>query len=249
MILCLDCGNTSIKIGLFKNDTLIKVYTLKTDRNKSSDEYALSISGLIKQKIDGAIISSVVPLLTLILKDAIKSCFNVDALILGKKIKTKLPIKIDNPSELGSDMLAGAIGAKAIVPFPFIVADLGTATKLYVVDKKGDFIGGIITAGMQISLKALVGNTAQLLETPIVAPNKIVGTNTKDSIQSGIVFGQAYLVSEFARRIEKELGYELNRVVTGGFSKEIKDEIVCFHYEPYLVLKGLYNIYKINEVK
>ena len=96
MILCLDCGNTSIKIGLFEDDTLVKVYTLKTDRNKSSDEYALSINGLIKQKIDGAIISSVVPLLTLILKDAIKSCFNVDALILGKKIKTKLPIKIDN---------------------------------------------------------------------------------------------------------------------------------------------------------
>lgn len=249
MILCLDCGNTSIKIGLFEDGILKKVYTLKTDRNKSSDEYALSMSSLIKAKVEGAIISSVVPLLTLILKDAIKSSFDVDALIVGKKLKTKLPIKIDNPNELGSDMLVGAVGGKDIAECPFIVADLGTATKLYVVDKNGNFIGGVITAGMQISLKALVGSTAQLLETPIIAPSKIVGTNTKDCIQSGIVFGQAYMVSEFARRIEKELGYELNRIVTGGFAKEIKDEIVCFKYDPYLVLKGLYSIYKINEVK
>lgn len=247
MILCVDCGNTSIKIGLFENDQVVKVFKLKTDRNKSSDEYALSLTSLVKGKVDGAIISSVVPLVTPLLRDAIKESFNVAPMILSKKLKTKLPIKIDNPNELGSDMLAGAIGAKTIVDYPFVVADLGTATKLYVVDKNGYFVGGVITAGMEISLKALVGNTAQLLETPIVAPNKIIGTNTKDCIQSGIVFGQAYMVSEFARRMEKELGYGLKRVLTGGFAEEIKDEIVCFDYDENLVLKGLYQIYLINK--
>lgn len=246
MILCLDCGNTSIKIGLFEGETLKKVYTLKTDRNKSSDEYSISMVSLIKEKVDGAIVSSVVPLLTSILKQAIKTSFGVDALIVGKKLKTKLSLKIDNPNELGSDMLAGAIGAKELVNYPFVVADLGTATKLYVVDKNGNFVGGVITAGMEISLRALIGNTAQLLETPILAPSQIIGKNTKDCIQSGIVYGQAYMVSEFARRMEKELGYELNRVVTGGFAKEIKDEIVCFNYDPDIVLKGIYKIYKIN---
>lgn len=99
---------------------------------------------------------------------------------------------------------------------------------------------------MEVSLKALVQNTSQLLETPIKAPENIIGKNTKDSIQSGIVYGQAYMVSEFARRIEKELGYELNRVLTGGYADRIKNEIVCYNYDPYLVLRGLNHIYQIN---
>ena len=246
MILCLDCGNTRIKIGLFEGNELKKSLSIKTDRTRSSDEYAMSFSSLIKQEVTGAIISSVVPLLTDTIFYALKTAFNVNALVVSKKLKTKLPIKTDNPVEVGSDLIAGAIGARLSTPLPFIVADLGTATKLYVIDKNGAFIGAIITAGMEISLKALVQNTSQLLETPIEAPSKIIGKNTKDSIQSGIVYGQAYMVSEFARRIEKELGYELNRVLTGGFADRIKDEIVCYNYDPYLVLRGLNYIYQIN---
>ena len=246
MILCLDCGNTRIKIGLFEGNELKKSLSIKTDRTRSSDEYAISFSSLIKQEVTGAIISSVVPLLTDTIFYALKTAFNVNALVVSKKLKTKLPIKTDNPVEVGSDLIAGAIGARLSTPLPFIVADLGTATKLYVIDKNGAFIGAIITAGMEISLKALVQNTSQLLETPIEAPSKIIGKNTKDSIQSGIVYGQAYMVSEFARRIEKELGYELNRVLTGGFADRIKDEIVCYNYDPYLVLRGLNYIYQIN---
>lgn len=246
MILCLDCGNTSIKIGIFEGNVIKKSLSIRTDRNKSSDEYALSFSNLIKQNITGAIISSVVPLLTDTIFYAIKTAFNIEPLVLSKKLKTKMPIRTDNPSEVGSDLIAGAIGAKISTPLPFIVADLGTATKLYVVDKNGAFIGVIITAGMEVSLKALVQNTSQLLETPIKAPENIIGKNTKDSIQSGIVYGQAYMVSEFARRIEKELGYELNRVLTGGYADRIKNEIVCYNYDPYLVLRGLNHIYQIN---
>lgn len=246
MILCLDCGNTRIKIGLFEGNELKKSLSIKTDRTRSSDEYAISFSSLIKQEVTGAIISSVVPLLTDTIFYALKTAFNVNALVVSKKLKTKLPIKTDNPVEVGSDLIAGAIGARLSTPLPFIVADLGTATKLYVIDKSGAFIGAIITAGMEVSLKALVQNTSQLLETPIEAPSRIIGKNTKDSIQSGIVYGQAYMVSEFARRIEKELGYELNRVLTGGFADRIKDEIVCYNYDPYLVLRGLNYIYQIN---
>ena len=147
------------------------------------------------------------------------------------------------------DLLCGAVGAISKYSFPLVVADLGTATKMYVVDKDGNYIGGIITSGMEVSMKALDQSTSLLLEVPLISPKKIIGKNTKDSIQSGIVYGQAYMISEFARRMEQELGYKLERVLTGGFSKEIKDQVVCFHYEENLVLDGLYKIYHLNERK
>ena len=119
--------------------------------------------------------------------------------------------------------------------------------KLRLIDKNGYFVGGIITAGMKVSLKGLVDNTAQLYDVLLEKPRKIICKNTKECIQSGVIYGQAYMVSEFARRMENELGYTLNRVLTGGFSKIIKDEIVCFAYEENLALDGLFKIYKFNE--
>ena len=251
MVLCIDCGNTSIKIGLYDEtkDQIFNKFIIKTLRDKSGDEYAYTFLALIgkETKISGAIISSVVPLLTMELVKGIKRAFKITPLILNKNVKTKMPIKIDNPNELGADLLAGAVAAKNKYGYPLVIADLGTATKLFVVDKSGALSGGIITCGMESSLKALVSDTSQLIETPLVEPLKIIGKNTKDCIQSGIVNGQAFMVSEFARRIENELGYGLKRVLTGGFAKEISNQIVCFNYEENLVIDGLYLIYKINE--
>lgn len=248
MILCIDCGNTSIKLGVYDESALVNKFTIKTNREKTSDEYAYSFKTLIKERyeIDGCIISSVVPLLTVELTRCIERVFKIKPLILNKSLKTKMSIKLDNPSELGADLLAGAIGARKKYGYPLVVADLGTATKLYVVDDKGAFVGGIISCGMETSLKALVDNTSLLMETPIAEPPKIIGKNTKDSIQSGIVLGQAYMVSEFARRIENELGYKINRILTGGFANVIRDQIVCFSYEENLVLDGLFEIYCLN---
>ena len=248
MVLTIDCGNTLIKIGVFENDSLKSVYKIKTNLNKSCDEYASEIKALINQSnVDGAIISSVVPLLTKELQEAIYKAYKVEALVINKTLKTKLSLKIDNPSELGADMLCGAVGSLRKYKFPLVVADLGTATKMYVIDKNGNYIGGMISSGMRINMEALVSRTAQLMTTPIEAPNKIISKNTKECIQSGIVYGQAFMISEFARRMEKELGYELERVLTGGFSSVIKDQVVCFHYEPDIVLEGLYEIYKLNK--
>ena len=247
MVLTVDIGNTLIKLGIFDGDSLQNIFKINTNRNLSSDEYAKEIYELIKlDKIDGAIISSVVPLVTQVLVDALKRIYKIEPLVVNKNLKTKLPIKIDNPSELGSDLLCGAIGALHKYKTPLVVADFGTATKMYVVDKNGNLVGGMITSGMKISLQSLVKNTAQLMETPLEKPKHIISKNTKECIQSGIVYGQAFMVSEFARRMEKELGYELNRVLTGGFSEVIKDQIVCFEYEPTLTLEGLYEIYKLN---
>ena len=247
MVLTVDIGNTLIKLGIFDGDLLQNIFKINTNRNLSSDEYAKEIYELIKlDKMDGAIISSVVPLVTQVLVEALKRIYKIEPLVVNKNLKTKLPIKIDNPSELGSDLLCGAIGALHKYKAPLVVADFGTATKMYVVDKNGNLIGGMITSGMKISLQSLVTNTAQLMETPLEKPKHIISKNTKECIQSGIVYGQAFMVSEFARRMEKELGYELNRVLTGGFSEVIKDQIICFEYEPNLTLEGLYEIYKLN---
>ncbi len=248
MVLTVDIGNTLIKLGLFDGDSLKNVFKINANRNLSSDEYAKEIYELIRlEKLEGAIISSVVPLLTYVLVEAIKRAYKIEPLVVNKNLKTKLPIKIDNPSELGSDLLCGAIGALKKYKAPLVVADLGTATKMFVVDKSGNLIGGMITCGMKISLQSLVTNTSQLIETPLEKPKHIISKNTKECIQSGIVYGQAFMVSEFARRMEKELGYELNRVLTGGSSFVIKDQIVCFEYEPNLTLDGLYEIYKLNK--
>lgn len=143
-------------------------------------------------------------------------------------------------------MVVGAVAAKKKYGYPVVVADLGTATKVYVIDKEGSFIGCSITAGMESQLDALVSKTSLLHEVTIEAPEKIIGKNTKDSLQSGIVYGQAYMINEFARRIEAELGYKVERILTGGYSSIIKNEIVCFHYEENLNLEGLYYIYLIN---
>lgn len=250
MILCIDCGNTMIKFALFENGQIVKSFQIRTLRDRTSDEYAYSFSSLIKKdvKVDGAIISSVVPLLTPALTNAIKKAFNVVPRVVGKELKTKMPIKIDNPNELGGDMLIGALAARGKFGNSVLVADLGTATKVYVVNEKGAFIGGAITCGIEVSLRGLVNSTSQLLETPMVVPNKIIGKSTKDSIESGIVYGQAFMVKEFAKEMEEECGYKLTKVLTGGFSKIIKDILNDFIYDEDLCLEGLYEIYKMNEV-
>ncbi len=250
MILCIECGNTCTKLGLFdKKDNLIKTFLMNTSRNLTSDEYAIRFRSLIGKEfeIDGVIISSVVPKLTLILKEAVKSAFNVEPKILNKKLKTKIAIKIDNPNELGTDFLCTAVGAlKLGYKAPFVVADFGTCTKISVIDQNGNFIGVFITAGIETNMLTLSKEADQLYEVEIALPSKIIGKNTKESIQSGLVYGQAFMVDETVRRMEQEVGYPLCRILTGGHSKIIKNVVCGFHFENDLSLIGLNEIYKIN---
>jgi type III pantothenate kinase len=248
MEICVDVGNSAIKFGVYVDDQISDLFSVDADRMRSSYQYSAIIESLLKgnKAIDGAIISSVVPNLTEVLRSALKRSFSCRVLILDKNLKTHIPIKIDNPNELGADLLAGAVGAEKKYGHPVVIADLGTATKMYLLNKEGHYIGGMITSGMASSLASLVKDTSLLMEVPLEAPKSCIGRNTKDSIQSGIIYGQAYMISEFARRFEKELSYPIKRVITGGFSEQVKDQIPCFNYEPNLVLDGLYEIYKMN---
>lgn len=248
MILCVDVGNTSIKCGVYDNEHQIDFFLLNTNKNLTSFEYQKSLEPFLnKHKLEGGIISSVVPTLTEIIKIALTSFINGEVLILNKNLKTKIPIKIDNPSELGSDLLAGAVGAIKKYEYPIVIVDLGTASKIFVVSKEKYFIGGVIYIGLETSMKSLVSNTAQLLEVPFEKNKAVIGKNTKTCIQSGIINGQIYQIREFIKDFEEELGYKLKKVITGGCSKFIKDYLDDFYIEPYLVLDGLNEIYNINQ--
>lgn len=254
MILVLDLGNTNLYMGVFDQfGTLLKEYRKHTDLNKSSDEYKEILQNfLLQDKIDlsdfeGAILSSVIPSLTRVIKSAVEKLIGKKCLIVGREIKSGLPIRIDNPTELGADLVCDAVGAIKKYGAPVIVADLGTATKMIVVDASGACIGCTISPGMKISMVALVGGTAQLTDISFIAPKSVIGKNTSDSLNSGSIYGTCAMIEGLAKRIENELGYDCKKVLTGGYSNLIYEYIDNkFNFDPSLILEGLYQIYKKN---
>ena len=253
MILTADIGNTNITIGIFKGDDLVFISRLATQRHRTSEQYAIELDAIFRLEkidatIDGAVISSVVPELTSIIKSAIKKVTDCDALVVAAGIKNGLKIATDNPKELGADLVAGAVGAISQYELPCLVMDLGTATKISVIDEGGVFVGCTIAPGIGISLDALSMRTSQLPTIELSAPEHAIGTNTIECIRSGTVLGNAAMLDGMADRLEKELGKEIKTLVaTGGLSKEIvaccEKEIV---YNKDLVLQGLLTIYRKN---
>lgn len=251
MILAVDVGNTNIVLGVFDGEELVLSGRLSTNTHETYEECAMRIHSFLSihnsLEIDGAIVSSVVPSLNHTIKKAIRLLTGVDTLIVGPGIKTGLPIKIDNPSQLGADIVVGAVAAKAKYPCPIIVFDLGTATTGFVIDKEGSCIGGMIAAGVISSINALSNGTAQLPQIDLTTPESAIGANTIDSMRSGAVLGTASMLDGFVDRFERELGEKASVVVTGGLSKPIIK--ACQHemnYEGNLLLDGLRIIYNKN---
>lgn len=253
MVLAIDVGNTNIVVGVYDGDSLCFISRLASDQNRTSDETAvqlkavLSIHNIDIGSIDGAIISSVVPLITGPLSSAIKILTGKKPLVVGPGMKTGINIGIDNPAQLGSDLLVDSVAASALYPKPLIVADMGTATTLTVVNDKNTIIGGAILPGVRTSLNALTANAAQLQQISIEPPKKAIGSNTVDCMKSGAVLGNASMLDGMIDRFNEELGMECFVVATGGLSEVIsqhtKHKIV---YNPNLLLEGLYILYKKN---
>ncbi len=254
MILTADIGNTNITLGAFTaNDAISWIARLATSRHRTADQYAIELKALIELKgskgeFEGAVISSVVPELTEAFSAAVKAITGCEPLIVASGVKNGLKIATDNPKELGADLVAGAVGALTLYPLPCLVMDLGTATKISVIDENGAFLGCTIAPGVGISLDALSNRTSQLPAIALSAPSHVIGTNTIDCIKSGTVLGTASMLDGMAKRIEKELGKSFKTVVaTGGLSKEIAE--CCERkmiYNKDLVLQGLLFIYKKN---
>ena len=254
MLLTIDIGNTNITLGAFDGEGLMFVSRLNTDRFRTEDQYALEIRqifhlyGVSSGDFEGAAISSVVPSLSNAIKNAAGKLIGKTPLIVGPGVKNGLDIRIDNPKQLGADLVAGAVGAVAKYPLPCFVVDLGTATKISVINGAGQYLGCTISAGIMISLEALSKQTSQLPSVSLEAPPHVIGTNTVDSMQSGTVLGTAAMIDGLCDRIEAEMGEKAASVVaTGGLAEDIvKNCARPVIYDGSLVLHGLYHIYNKN---
>lgn len=254
MILTLDIGNTNIVIGGFNGEKLEFVSRISTDLKKTEYEYAslitdiMRLEGVDKCVVDGAIISSVVPPLNQIIGKSLNKSFGISAFIVGPGLKTGVNLLIDNPLQLGADLVCSTAAVHKYYGTPAVVVDMGTATKISLVDENGSFCGVSIIPGVEISIRALSGNTAQLPLISLDAPKNIVGKNTIDSMQSGLVYGSACMIDGMIQRICSEYNRDFKVIATGGISKFIiplcKTDITI---DEDLILKGLLTIYEKNK--
>lgn len=253
MLLAIDIGNTNITLGVYDNDVLCFTARIATAQGTTADQYAVEIKNILElhglefTRIEDCIVSSVVPSVGGAVCNAVSLLCDIVPLELGPGVKTGLNIKIDNPAQLGADLVAGAVGAISEYTLPCVVIDMGTASTISVIDENGAYIGGVISAGVNLTLRALNQNTAQLPSIDISAPKSVIGSNTVDCMKSGVVFGTAAMLDGLLDRIADELGITPTFVATGGLSKEIisycKNDII---YNANLLLDGLREIYEKN---
>ncbi len=253
MLLTVDIGNTNITLGAYDGNILTFTARLSTEHSKTADQYAvelqsmLGLNGYSGEDIEDCIIASVVPQVGKSVSNAVSKLCHIVPLMLGPGVKTGLNIKIDNPAQLGADLVAGAVGAIDAYTMPCVIIDMGTASTISVLDRNGTFLGGAIAAGVRLTLKALTENTAQLTSIPIEAPDSVIGSNTVECMQSGLVYGTAAMLDGMLEKITEELGETPTVVATGGLSREIithcKTDII---YSENLLLEGLRVIYEKN---
>ena len=256
MLLALDVGNSNIVIGCIESGDISHVFRMVTDNSKTEYEYAVGIKNILEfqgircDEFDGAIISSVVPPMVNVLKSAVKSITGRTALVVGAGVKTGMNILIDDPAQLGSDLVADGVAAIAGYKLPVIVFDMGTATTISVINEHGNYLGGALYPGVALSMNALSSGTSQLPKVPIEPPDKVICANTIDCMKSGAIFGTASMVDGMIDRIEEELGKKATVIATGGLSGRIVP--YCRHaiiHDEHLLLRGLGIIYDKNRKK
>ena len=254
MILTIDIGNSNIVIGGVENDEIVFEARLRTESTKTSDQYCvdlkilLDVYGIESNRIEGAIIASVVPQVLNSLQTAVKKLTGKTSLIVGPGLKTGLNIKIENPSQTGADLVVGSVAALREHKPPLIIVDMGTATTMVVLDETGALIGGCICPGVKISLDALTERTALLPGLQLDQPKKAIGRNTIDCMRSGIMMGNAAMLDGMVERMEAELGHKCTVIATGGIAKFVipmcKTPVI---YDKDLIVKGLTALYHDNK--
>ena len=254
MILAIDIGNTNIVIGCVDEKKTYFIERLATVKTKTELEYAIDIKvvlelyGISREDIKGGIICSVVPQITSIVRLAAEKVLRRQILVVGPGIKTGLNILMDNPAQLGSDLVAGAVAGINEYPLPLIILDMGTATTICVIDEKKNYIGGMILPGVMVSLNSLTAHAAQLQGISLEPPRQMIGKNTIDCMKSGIIDGNAAVVDGMIDRIEEEIGKKATAVATGGLAKAIvpycRRKVIL---DDNLLLKGLLIIYNKNK--
>jgi len=255
MLLAVDIGNTTIKLGVFDGDKLKTTWQLATGIDRLADEYGALLLTLIQSqklpasKITGVALCSVVPPLVSVFQQVCQKYLGLPSFIVEAGVKTGLRICMDNPRELGPDRVSNAVAARHLYGEPVIVIDLGTATTFDVVSRQGDYIGGAIAPGIGIASEALFTRTAALPRIGLTRPKQVVGTNTIAAMQSGIFFGYIGLIESMLQRIGREMGDKARVVATGGYAYLAKEIPVIEVVNPDLPLIGLRLIYAMNKVE
>lgn len=253
MILAIDIGNSNIVLGCIRDGEILFEARMATDRIKTRDQYCAELKSMLElfqvsiPKIDGCIVSSVVPQVQQAIVGAVERLTGKSCLTVGPGLKTGLHIKIDDPAQAGSDLIVGAVAAIDAYGSPLCVIDLGTATTISVIGRDGAFLGGSIAPGVMLSLNALSSGTAQLPGISLEQPKKVIGTNTVDSMRSGLLLGSAAMLDGMVERIEAELGYPTRVIATGGLARFIVP--LCkrkMEIDENLLLRGMEILYKRN---
>ena len=257
LLLVIDVGNTNIVFGIYNGSELRYDWRIATDKDRTSDEYGLLFEQIFKYNginisdIKDVVISSVVPPLMHTLPAMSRRYFKKEPIVIGPGIKTGINIKYDNPKEVGADRIVNAVAAYEKYGGPLIIVDFGTANTFCYINKEGDYLGGAITPGIRISSEALFMRTAKLPKVELLKPEKVIGRNTVNSIQSGLVYGYIGMVDFIIEKMMKEMNVEhkdIKVVATGGFSTLIASESKYIKIiDKMLTLDGLRIIYERNK--
>ena len=253
MILAIDIGNPNIVLGGLEEEKILFEARMATDLIKTSDQYCAELKNMLAlfevtpEMIDGSIVSSVVPPVLNSVKTAIRKLTGKTCLVVGPGIRTGLNIRVENPAEVGSDLIVAAVAAIQEYGAPLLLVDMGTATTITAVDASGTFLGGCICPGVKISMEALTGRTAQLPGISLEEPQRAIGRNTRDCMRSGIMFGAAAMLDGLLDRMEAELGVPVKVIATGGIARFVIP--LCRRkmiYDRSLMLKGLGLLWRRN---
>jgi len=253
MLLAINVGNTEMKLGVFSDRALSFSRRLATHPDRTADELALLFGGFLEQEglsfsrqITGVAISSLVPSMTQALRDMTRRYFHFDPVVVGPGVKTGMAVLTDNPREVGADRIVNGIAAFDRYGGPCIVVDFGTATTYDVLSEKGEFLGGVIAPGLDVSAVGLSKAADRLPQVEITAPRSVIGKNTVEAIQAGLVFGTAAEVDGIVERIQKELG-PATVVATGGLAPVVMPHCTSIdHHDQWLTLEGLRIVFERN---
>lgn len=254
MLLVIDLGNTTLTLGLYEKGHLRHHWRLSSDRQRTEDEFGLQLLGLmascncIPDNLNGIVLSSVVPPLTEWVSKACQNFLGIQPLLVTADVALNIKILYENPSMVGSDRIADAVAVQTMFGGPACVIDFGTATTFNALTENAEYLGGAILPGIGTSAEALFSRTAKLPSVELTAPPSVIGRNTVNAIQAGLIIGSVALVEGMVERFRKELGNNMKVVGTGGHVQKIADETaVIDHVEPWLTLEGLKLIWEMNQ--
>ena len=258
MILAIDCGNTNTVFAVFGEDGAPRGdWRSSTDPNRTADEFGLwlmqllRLAGIDPARIQGAILATVVPAALFNLKTMCRKYFNCEPIVVGEPgVQLGIQNLVDHPEEVGADRLVNAVAAGKTYRGPMIVIDFGTATTFDVIDGDGNYRGGVIAPGVNLSVEALHMAAAKLPRVAIGRPERVIGTGTVAAMKSGVYWGYVAMIEGLVERIKKEFGADMDVIATGGLAPLFTDAVACIkHADLDLTLRGLYAVYRLNAMK